>query len=159
MERTDPELLAAVGKHRGSALPAGSGAQYVDLGTRFNTIIEHFARVGPASPADRSGGAEPELALQRGARWVALRQLELARTHRRSCARPWCRGPGRPGRAHRGIAGRPPLPVPAGGLLAWLDAQGEQNQSRDPEREAQWLLQAHAELPDDEALADMAARH
>ena len=50
-----------------------------------------------------------------------------------------------------------PLPVPAGELLAWLDAQGEQNQSRDPEREAQWLLQAHAELPDDEALADMAA--
>ena len=50
-----------------------------------------------------------------------------------------------------------PLPVPAGELLAWLDAQGEQNQSRDPEREAQWLLQAHAELPDDEALAEMAA--
>ena len=35
-----------------------------------------------------------------------------------------------------------PLPVPAGELLAWLDAQGEQNQARDPEREAQWLLQA-----------------
>jgi tetratricopeptide (TPR) repeat protein len=50
-----------------------------------------------------------------------------------------------------------PLPVPAGELLAWLDAQGEQNQARDPEREAQWLLQAHAELPDDEALAEMAA--
>ncbi|MBW8777173.1 MAG: tetratricopeptide repeat protein, partial [Stenotrophomonas sp.] len=50
-----------------------------------------------------------------------------------------------------------PLPAPAGELLAWLDAQGEQNQSRDPEREAQWLLQAQAQLPDDEALAEMAA--
>ncbi|WP_345784976.1 tetratricopeptide repeat protein, partial [Stenotrophomonas sp.] len=50
-----------------------------------------------------------------------------------------------------------PLPVPAAELLAWLEARGEQQQSRDPEREAQWLLQAHAQCPDDEALAEVAA--
>lgn len=100
-----------------------------------------------------------ELALQRGARWVALRQLELARTHLAQLRQD--RGAAA---LVAGLAARidalpdvAPLPVPAGELLAWLDAQGEQNQSRDPEREAQWLLQAHAELPDDEALAEMAA--
>ncbi|MFI3488021.1 hypothetical protein U2453_30875, partial [Klebsiella pneumoniae] len=88
-----------------------------------------------------------------------LRQLELARTHLAQLRQD--RGAAA---LVAGLAARidalpdvAPLPVPAGELLAWLDAQGEQNQSRDPEREAQWLLQAHAELPDDEALAEMAA--
>lgn len=130
-----------------------------DLGTRFNTIIEHFARVGSHRLLIEVAALSLELALQRGARWVALRQLELARTHLAQLRQD--RGAAA---LVAGLAARidalpdvAPLPVPAGELLAWLDAQGEQNQSRDPEREAQWLLQAHAELPDDEALADMAA--
>ncbi|MBW8775413.1 MAG: hypothetical protein JF596_10335, partial [Stenotrophomonas sp.] len=52
-----------------------------DLGTRFNTIIEHFARVGSHRLLIEVAALSLELALQRGARWVALRQLELARTH------------------------------------------------------------------------------
>lgn len=130
-----------------------------DLGTRFNTVIEHFAEVGSHRLLIEVAALSLELALQRGARWVALRQLELARTHLAQL------------RQDRGaaalvadLAGRidalpdvAPLPVPASELLAWLSEQGEQNQSRDPEREAQWLLQAQAQLPDDEALAEMAA--
>jgi hypothetical protein len=48
---------------------------------RFNTIIEHFARVGSHRLLIEVAALSLELALQRGARWVALRQLELARTH------------------------------------------------------------------------------
>ena len=130
-----------------------------DLGTRFNTVIEHFAEVGSHRLLIEVAALSLELALQRGARWVALRQLELARTHLAQL------------RQDRGAAALvadlaaridalpdvAPLPVPASELLAWLNEQGEQNQSRDPEREAQWLLQAQAQLPDDEALAEMAA--
>ena len=129
-----------------------------DLGTRFNTIIEHFARVGSHRLLIEVASLSLELALQRGRAGRAAPAGTGPHPSGAAAPGPWCRGPGgRPGRAHRGIADVAPLPVPAVELLAWLDAQGEQNQARDPEREAQWLLQAHAELPDDEALAEMAA--
>ncbi len=130
-----------------------------DLGTRFNTIIEHFAEVGSHRLLIEVAALSLELALQRGARWVAMRQLELARTHLAQLRQD--RGAAA---LVAGLAARidalpdvAPLPVPAAELLVWLNEQGEQNQSRDPEREAQWLLQAQAQLPDDEALAEMAA--
>ncbi|WP_313465938.1 tetratricopeptide repeat protein, partial [Stenotrophomonas sp.] len=89
----------------------------------------------------------------------AQRQLGLARTHLAQLRQD--RGAGA---LVAGLAARidalpdvEPLPVPAAELLAWLEARGEQQQSRDPEREAQWLLQAHAQCPDDEALAEVAA--
>ena len=44
-------------------------------------IIEHFAEVGSHRLLIEVAALSLELALQRGARWVALRQLELARTH------------------------------------------------------------------------------
>ncbi|KAF1055478.1 MAG: hypothetical protein GAK43_00273 [Stenotrophomonas maltophilia] len=130
-----------------------------DLGTRFNTVIEHFAQVGAHRLVIEVAALSLELALQRGARWVAQRQLELARTHLALL------------RQDRGAAAQvaalaariealpeaTPLPVPAAELLAWLEQQGEQQQTRDPEREAQWLLQAHAECPDDGTLAEVAA--
>ena len=130
-----------------------------DLGTRFNTIIEHFASVGAHRLVIELAALSLELALQRGARWVAQRQLGLARTHLAQLRQD--RGAGA---LVAGLAARidalpevEPLPVPAAELLAWLEARGEQQQSRDPEREAQWLLQAHAQCPDDEALAEVAA--
>ena len=130
-----------------------------DLGTRFNTIIEHFARVGSHRLLIEVAALSLELALQRGARWVALRQLELARTHLAQLRQDRGAAALVAGLAARidALPEMAPLPAPAGELLAWLDAQGEQNQARDPEREAQWLLQAQAQLPDDEALAEMAA--
>ncbi|MBH1665860.1 hypothetical protein I5U73_12140 [Stenotrophomonas maltophilia] len=130
-----------------------------DLGTRFNTIIEHFARVGSHRLLIEVAALSLELALQRGARWVAQRQLGLARAHLPPLRQD--RGASALGAA---LAARveslpevAPLPVPATELLAWLEARGEQNHSRDPEQEAQWLLQAHAQCPDDEPLADTAA--
>ncbi len=130
-----------------------------DLGTRFNTIIEHFARVGSHRLLIEVAALSLELALQRGARWVAQRQLGLARAHL-----PQLRQDRGASALVAALAARveslpevTPLPVPATELLAWLEARGEQNHSRDPEQEAQWLLQAHAQCPDDEPLADTAA--
>lgn len=133
-----------------------------DLGARYSTIIEHFARVGSHRLLIEVAALSVELALQRGARWVAQRQLELARSHL-----PQLRQDRGAAARVAGLAARidaapdvAPLPVPADALLAWLSAQGEQGEQsppRDPEREAQWLLQAQAQRPDDEALAEMAA--
>lgn len=130
-----------------------------DLGTRFNTIIEHFARVGSHRLLIEVAALSLELALQRGARWVAQRQLGLARAHL-----PQLRQDRGASALVAALAARveslpevAPLPVPATELLAWLEARGEQSHSRDPEQEAQWLLQAHAQCPDDEPLADTAA--
>ncbi|HDS1649358.1 hypothetical protein NJH49_04165 [Stenotrophomonas maltophilia] len=130
-----------------------------DLGTRFNTIIEHFARVGSHRLLIEVAALSLELALQRGARWVAQRQLGLARAHL-----PQLRQDRGASALVAALAARveslpevTPLPVPATELLAWLEARGEQNHARDPEQEAQWLLQAHAQCPDDEPLADTAA--
>ncbi|MBH1591169.1 hypothetical protein I5U77_01690 [Stenotrophomonas maltophilia] len=130
-----------------------------DLGTRFNTIIEHFARVGSHRLLIEVAALSLELALQRGARWVAQRQLGLARAHL-----PQLRQDRGASALVAALAARveslpevPPLPVPATELLAWLEARAEQSHPRDPEQEAQWLLQAHAQCPDDEPLADTAA--
>ncbi|HDS1557396.1 TPA: hypothetical protein QEL11_001233 [Stenotrophomonas maltophilia] len=130
-----------------------------DLGTRFNTIIEHFARVGSHRLLIEVAALSLELALQRGARWVAQRQLGLARAHL-----PQLRQDRGASALVATLAARveslpevPPLPVPATELLAWLETRAEQSHSRDPEQEAQWLLQAHAQCPDDEPLADTAA--
>ena len=130
-----------------------------DLGTRFNSIIEHFARVGAHRLVIEMAGASLELALQRGARWVAQRQLGVARRHLAQLRQD--RGAAEKVAALAARIDALPevaaLPVPATELLAWLQAQGEQGQPRDPEREAQWLLQAHAQAPDDEGLAEVAA--
>lgn len=130
-----------------------------DLGTRLNTIIEHFARVGSHRLLIEVAALSLELALQRGARWVAQRQLGLARAHL-----PQLRQDRGASALVAALAARveslpevAPLPVPATELLAWLEARAEQNHARDPEQEAQWLLQAHAQCPDDEPLADTAA--
>ncbi|MCU1092442.1 hypothetical protein JAK58_13050 [Stenotrophomonas maltophilia] len=130
-----------------------------DLGTRFNTIIEHFARVGSHRLLIEVAALSLELALQRGARWVAQRQLGLARAHL-----PQLRQDRGASALVAALAARveslpdvAPLPVPATELLAWLEARAEQSHARDPEQEAQWLLQAHAQCPDDEPLADTAA--
>ncbi len=130
-----------------------------DLGTRFNTIIEHFARVGSHRLLIEVAALSLELALQRGARWVAQRQLGLARAHL-----PQLRQDRGASALVAALAARveslpdvAPLPVPATELLAWLEARAEQIHARDPEQEAQWLLQAHAQCPDDEPLADTAA--
>ena len=49
-----------------------------NLGTRFNTIIEHFASVGAHRLVIELAALSLELALQRGARWVAQGQRGLA---------------------------------------------------------------------------------
>lgn len=49
------------------------------------------------------------------------------------------------------------LPVPANELYRWLEVRAEQNKTRNPELEAEWLKLAATQLPDDEALVMLAA--
>ncbi|NYF35841.1 hypothetical protein [Stenotrophomonas sp. JAI102] len=130
-----------------------------DLGSRLNATLAHFSDVGAHRFVIEIAGLCVEMALQRGAGWVARRHLALARRHLgqlrqdRGAARQVADMAARIDAAPAAAA----LPVPAAELLDWLAAQGEANQSRDPEREAEWLLQGVAERPDDAALVDTAA--
>lgn len=130
-----------------------------ELGRRLNVTLAHFAEVGAHRIVIEIAGLCVDLALQRDAVWMARRHLALAQQHlgqlrqdrgaRAQLAELAARIEAAPAQAT--------LPVPAGELLTWLLAQGEADQGRDPEREAQWLLQAVEERPDDAALVDVAA--
>jgi hypothetical protein len=119
------------------------------FGTRLQAILDHYARHGAHRPLVDGVIIATRLALARGAQWSAQRLLALARKHQPQL------------RADAGAAARldalqaelarqpaPELPVPVTQLMAWLEALEE----RDPEQEAQWLLTAHHELPEDQEL-------
>lgn len=130
-----------------------------DLGSRLNATLAHFSEVGAHRVVIEIAGLCVEMALQRQAVWMARRHLAVARQHLGQL------------RQDRGAAAQvadmaaridaapaqAALPVPAAALLDWLSAQADAEQARDPEREAQWLLQGVAERPDDAALVDVAA--
>ncbi|MEC3888831.1 bacterial transcriptional activator domain-containing protein [Xanthomonas campestris] len=129
-----------------------------DLGSRVQTMLDHYAQVGAHRILIEAAELAIGMALQRGAVWTARRHLALARAHVPKL------------RLDRGatellntLAARidaapvsAPPPAPADQLLAWLSAQ-DQESARNPEQEAQWLLQAVAERPDDAELVDTAA--
>ncbi|ALB64226.1 FIG00553992: hypothetical protein [Cronobacter condimenti 1330] len=150
---------------------------------RWVRIVEQLARVNPAYNNWQTGSAlqlilEQRLdvqawreavtvakthigmALGRGATWVARRALAQAK---QAAAR--LRNPRDEDEAlsalERQIAAMETdveLPVPAESLMAWLEARGEQEGViRDPEQEAQWLMLASAQRPDDEQLLMLAA--
>ncbi|MBB5736918.1 tetratricopeptide (TPR) repeat protein [Xanthomonas arboricola] len=129
-----------------------------DLGSRLQVMLDHYAQVGAHRMLIDAAEMAIELALQRGAVWTARRHLALARAHVPKLRQD--RGvtqllDGLAVRIETAPAGEPAL-VPAEQLLAWLDAQAE-DVARNPEREAQWLLQAVAERPDDAELVDTTA--
>ncbi|UUE98947.1 hypothetical protein NDY24_03570 [Xanthomonas hortorum pv. pelargonii] len=129
-----------------------------DLGSRLQVMLDHYAQVGAHRILIDAAEMAIELALQRGAVWTARRHLALARAHvpklrqDRGATQLLDRLAMRIETAPAGEA----APVPAAQLLEWLEAQAE-DVVRNPEREAQWLLQAVAERPDDAELVDTTA--
>ncbi|MER3052681.1 hypothetical protein ABS769_02140 [Xanthomonas hortorum] len=129
-----------------------------DLGSRLQVMLDHYAQVGAHRILIDAAEMAIELALQRGAVWTARRHLALARAHVPKLRQD--RGATQlldrlALRIETAPAGEAP-PVPAAQLLEWLEAQAE-DVVRNPEREAQWLLQAVAERPDDAELVDTTA--
>ncbi|MBG3850957.1 hypothetical protein ABQZ69_06585 [Xanthomonas sp. WHRI 8391] len=129
-----------------------------DLGSRLQVMLDHYAQVGAHRILIDAAEMAIELALQRGAVWTARRHLALARAHVPKLRQD--RGATQlldrlAMRIETAPAGEAP-PVPAAQLLEWLEAQAE-DVVRNPEREAQWLLQAVAERPDDAELVDTTA--
>ncbi|NEL42143.1 MAG: hypothetical protein G3W69_30565, partial [Xanthomonas perforans] len=90
--------------------------------------------------------------------WTARRHLTLARAHLPKLRQDRGATQALDGWAARIAAASADeeAPVAAAQLLEWLNAQGD-DVVRNPEREAQWLLQAVAERPDDAELVDTAA--
>ncbi|CAD7720125.1 hypothetical protein LMG31884_31380 [Xanthomonas hydrangeae] len=129
-----------------------------DLGSRLQVMLDHYVQVGAHRILIDAAEMAIELALQRGAVWTARRHLALARAHVPKLRQD--RGATQlldrlAMRIETAPAGEAP-PVPAAQLLEWLEAQAE-DVVRNPEREAQWLLQAVAERPDDAELVDTTA--
>lgn len=130
-----------------------------ELGRRLNATLSHFSDVGAHRFVIEIADLCVDMALQRGAAWMAARHLALAQRHVGQLRQDRGAAALLAGMAAR-IAAAPqqsPLPVPAAELMDYLLAEGEKAQARDPEREAQWLLQAAAERSDDAALIDVAA--
>ncbi|CAH2707558.1 hypothetical protein NCPPB1935_07265 [Xanthomonas campestris pv. nigromaculans] len=129
-----------------------------DLGSRLQVMLDHYAQVGAHRILIDAAEMAIALALQRGAVWTARGHLALARAHvpklrqDRGATQLLDRLALRIETAPAGEA----APVPAAQLLEWLEAQAE-DVVRNPEREAQWLLQAVAERPDDAELVDTTA--
>lgn len=130
-----------------------------DLGRRLSATLAHYAEVGAHRFVIEIAGLCVDMALQRGAVWTAQRHLALAREHLgrlrqdRGAAQAVAAMAARIGAA----PAAPALPVPAEALLGWLVEQGGNGEGRDPEREAQWLLQGVAARPDDAEMLDVAA--
>jgi tetratricopeptide (TPR) repeat protein len=124
------------------------------LGSRFQDTLDLYSRQGAHRPLINCALIVARLALARGAAWSAQRILALARQHQPRL------------KADCGAAAKldaleaevnamtnPPLPVPVAQLVDWLEKQ----ENRNPEREVDWLLAAHRDLPDDQTLACLAA--
>ncbi|MDR3087609.1 MAG: hypothetical protein LBU45_06630 [Azoarcus sp.] len=124
------------------------------FGSEMQEVLDHLSRHGTHRPLIDCAQDVARLAIQRKAPWSAARVLRLARAHQKKL-----RADGNAEQAlsalERELADLPvePLPVPAEQLLEWLQAREE----RDPEKEVQWLLEAHAQRPDDPALVECAA--
>ncbi|EKK4082198.1 hypothetical protein [Cronobacter dublinensis] len=150
---------------------------------RWVRVVEQLARLNPAYNNWQTGSAlqlileqrleaqawreaiivaktHIAMALARGTTWIARRALSQAK----ACAAR-LRNPHDEDDAlnafEQQIAAmetQVELPVPAESLMAWLEERGEQEGvTRDPEQEAQWLMLASAQRPDDENLLMLAA--
>ncbi|MDR2689291.1 MAG: hypothetical protein LBB76_05985 [Azoarcus sp.] len=123
-------------------------------GNLFQTTLDLYSRHGAHRPLIDSALIVARLALARGAVWNARRILALARRHQ-TRLKADCGAAARLDALEAEIDATtsPPLPVAAARLIGWLEEQ----QDRNPEREVDWLLTAHRELPDDQALLTLTA--
>ncbi|MCP3040289.1 hypothetical protein K6X12_14505 [Xanthomonas euvesicatoria pv. allii] len=129
-----------------------------DLGSRVQQMLDHYAQVGAHRILIEAAELAIGLALQRGAVWTARRHLALARAHLPKLRQDRGATLALDGWAARiaAVSVGEESPVAAAQLLEWLNAQGD-DVVRNPEREAQWLLQAVTDCPDDAELVDTTA--
>lgn len=125
----------------------------------IQSAIDHFEKVGSYRHLVEMAEIQIRLALKRGSTWYAHRALTQMKATLPKL------------RKQTGIAelileletalnaqkSSVTLPVAADQLLDWLQAEGEKNEGRNPEAEIEWLLEALAELPDNEALVGNSA--
>ncbi len=124
------------------------------LGAQFQEAVDHMVRVGAHRKAFRIAERQARLALARDATWTAARALAVAQSQLTLLRAP-LDAPASLEQLTAAVAEAPrgaALPVPAEALVDHLKRQ----EGRDPEKEAQWLLGACLERPDDSELALMA---
>jgi len=121
------------------------------LGMRLQTAMDHMIKVGSHRKALDIAVRHGKLAVARGVGMTAQRALEAAQGRLAKLRKPF----GAPEKIQElaGLVATMPshaqLPVPAEDLLAYLENQ----ESRDPEQELEWLMSAHLQNPEDLGLA------
>lgn len=126
------------------------------LGTAFQTAVDHLVRVGAHRYALDVALRHGELAVARGAREPASRALQAAQDLVPKLHRP-LDAPARVASLAALVAAMPeaaPLPVPADELLAHL----RETEEPDLEKSLEWLLAASRQRPDDVELHVTTAR-
>lgn len=127
------------------------------VGATLQHILKQRAQVGAHRDVITVAKTHIALALARQAIGVARRALAVAQRHLSQLRQPLGEDVALAALAAQieASAGEARLPVAAAELLDWL---GQRNDSvRSPEQEAEWLLLAAAERPDDQPLLLMAA--
>lgn len=129
------------------------------LGRLIQKMLDHVSQVGAHRHTITLAVWHAKLALARGAVWTARRSLDVAYQHLPKLNK--VRGADLLLDSLKlSIAqtnDNSSLPVAADQLLAWLEQRAGEGESRNPEEEAEWLLQATLARPDDEELIEMAS--
>jgi tetratricopeptide (TPR) repeat protein len=124
------------------------------LGSGFQVALDQLSRNGSHRLLIKNALIVARLALSRGAHWNAGRLLTLARKHLPALKTDAGAAASLEAlEAEIARTATPPLPVAADELMNWLGAQ----ETRNPEIEIDWLIKAHQQRPDDEALATLTA--
>lgn len=128
------------------------------LGSALQEALEHFMKMGNYRKVIEVAALQIRLALARQSVWTAKRALAIANE-----ALPKLKAPLGADQLLTELtnqissqAANNSLPVPANELMAWLEERAKHHQKgRNPEQEVELLLQAVAELPDDEPLLEI----
>ncbi|WP_159566916.1 tetratricopeptide repeat protein [Budvicia diplopodorum] len=129
------------------------------LGGLIQKMLDHVSSVGAHRHTITLAVWHAQLALARGAVWTARRSLDIGYQHLPKLNK--VRGADllldSLKLAIEQANDNTRLPVPADRLLSWLEQRTGEDESRNPEEEAEWLVQASLERPDDEDLIEMAS--
>lgn len=129
------------------------------LASQLQRALDHYADSGSYRTLIELAEYGIRLAMQRGAAWTARRYLEQARKHLSKLRQDLGASAllATLAAAIDALPNQNDLPVAAENLLEHLAAQAAENVSRSPEKEAQWLLLAVRQRPEDSELREQAA--
>ena len=130
------------------------------LGRKLQTGLMHFSTHGAHRIVIDMAERCIQLALLRGSVWSAQRYLSIAEAHLDKLRADYGAS-AKLAELKQAIASasehhnaNQTLPAPADQLCAWLNQEGEKNDTRNPEQEIEWLLQALRERPEDTVLLE-----